>query len=85
MLRAAKILHQTRDSETDNVIYQLIKLQQLVDNICETYRFEKNQPSCSRLPTHAGRFAMQLEEWWLDLPADLRQNSMVTPLLDFIN
>jgi hypothetical protein len=84
MLRAAKIIQQTQGSETDNVIYHLIKLQQLVDAICETYRFEKNQPSCVRLPTHAGQFAMQLEKWWSGLPADLRQNSMIAPLLDFL-
>ncbi|KAL2796986.1 hypothetical protein BJX66DRAFT_323631 [Aspergillus keveii] len=77
MLRAAKMIQQTQGPETDNVIYQLIHLQQLVENICETYRFEKNQPSRSRLPTHARQFAMQLEDWWSDLPADLRQNILL--------
>ncbi|KAL3495894.1 hypothetical protein BJX62DRAFT_144842 [Aspergillus germanicus] len=77
MLRAADIIQQTQQSETENGIYQLINLQQLVDNICETYRFEKNEPSRSRLPTHAGRFVMQLEEWWSGLPADLRQNILL--------
>jgi hypothetical protein len=84
MLRAAKILQQTQGPETDNAIYHLIHLQQLVENICETYRFEKNQPSRSRLPTHAGQFAMQLENWWSDLLPDLRQNSMIILLSDFL-
>ncbi|CEL00477.1 hypothetical protein ASPCAL00077 [Aspergillus calidoustus] len=77
MLQATRILQQTREFETDNLIYPLIQLQHLVERICETYRFEKGQPSRSRLPTHAGIFARELGEWWSAVPADLRENALL--------
>ncbi|KAJ0417500.1 hypothetical protein BJY00DRAFT_325494 [Aspergillus carlsbadensis] len=77
MLQAAKMLQRTQEFETDNLIYPLIQLQHLVERTCETYRFEKTQPSRPRLPTHAGLYARELEEWWSAVPGDLRGNALL--------
>ncbi|KAL2844550.1 hypothetical protein BJY01DRAFT_186259 [Aspergillus pseudoustus] len=77
MLRAASALQRRREFDTDDLIYPLLQLQQFVDEICETYRLERQSSSCSRSCTHTERFALRLEEWWSSVPADLRRNALL--------
>ncbi|KAJ5159732.1 uncharacterized protein N7482_006736, partial [Penicillium canariense] len=74
MLRAALVLQREREYDTDELIYHLLKQQQFVDEVCETYRFERQQSDRSRLCTHAERFATRLEDRWSSLSVELRRN-----------
>lgn len=62
------MLQHEQESPTDELIYPLIKLQQLTREVCDTYQSGIPQINAS----HPERFNARLEEWWTSLPADFR-------------
>ncbi|KAL3455335.1 hypothetical protein BJX64DRAFT_295152 [Aspergillus heterothallicus] len=77
MLLAASALQERREFDSDKLLYPLIQLQQFVDEICETYRLERNSAAQLRSCTHTTRFMNRLQEWWSSLAEDLRCNVLL--------
>ncbi|KAL5337892.1 hypothetical protein BJX70DRAFT_408960 [Aspergillus crustosus] len=75
MLQCALVLQQEPESETDLLIYPVIKVLQFAEDVCETYKAEGI--AGTRLHIHAERFTTRLEEWWSSLPPDLRDTVLV--------
>ncbi|KAL3437017.1 hypothetical protein BDV09DRAFT_163500 [Aspergillus tetrazonus] len=74
LLRCTRMLQHEQESPTDELIYPLIKLQQLTREVCDTYQSGIPQINAS----HPERFNARLEEWWTSLPADFRCAAMLT-------
>ena len=58
---------------TDALLYPVIKLQQFIQEVYETYRLGNDQIYGFRFYTHTERLAARLEEWWTFLTTELRQ------------
>ncbi|KAL4775894.1 hypothetical protein BDW60DRAFT_177027, partial [Aspergillus nidulans var. acristatus] len=74
VLRCTKMLQHELEFPTDELIYPLIKLQHLAQEVCDTYQLGISQINAS----HPERFNARLEEWWTSLPADTRCAVMLT-------
>ncbi len=69
---------------TDALLYPVIKLQQFIQEVYETYRLGNDQIHGFRFYTHTERLAARLEEWWTSLTTELRQTGNFPSLYLFI-
>lgn len=71
MLRSAMFLQESQDFKTDSLIYPLLKIQSLAENVIELYRSEASSSSLDRLHMHSHRLLGELESWRFSVPKDL--------------
>ncbi|KAL2864819.1 uncharacterized protein BJX67DRAFT_199506 [Aspergillus lucknowensis] len=77
MLQSASLFQEKQEFETDELIFPLITLQQLTEEVNETYQLENSQVSRNRLHAHAARLKARLEEWWSSISAYSRSSGLV--------
>lgn len=65
---------------TDVLLYPVIKLQQFIQEVYETYRLGNDQIHGFRFYTHTERLATRLEEWWASLTTELRHAGNISSL-----
>lgn len=73
VLPCATMLQGEQEFVTDALLYPVIKLQQFIQEVYETYRLGNDQIHGFRFHTHTERLATRLEEWWISLTTELCQ------------
>jgi hypothetical protein len=71
IVQSAISLERVLEYDNDRLIYPLIRLQRLGEEIYEIYQTEMSNTNQSRLHVHADRMMARLNEWRCSVPADI--------------